>query len=103
RRPDHRCQGRHAGPCGGAAAGWPCGARLRDGDLISLDAEQGSLDVAVSPSAWMAREPEVHEQPIRRGWGRELFGFMRAAVSPAEEGGSSFTAGLKAADGGSGK
>lgn len=83
--------------CPEAAAGGPL-ARLRDGDLIELDAHTGSLAVAVSPSEWQAREPESMPDEPARGWGRELFAFMRAAISPAEQGASSFTAGLQIAD-----
>ncbi|WP_339845040.1 phosphogluconate dehydratase [uncultured Halopseudomonas sp.] len=84
--------------CPEAAAGGPL-ARLRDGDIVSLDADLGRLEVAVAPSAWLAREPAVHDEPVRRGWGRELFAFMRGAASPAEQGGSCFTASLSEADG----
>lgn len=84
--------------CPEAAAGGPL-ARLRDGDMVSLDADLGRLDVAVAPSVWLAREPVRHAEVVRRGWGRELFAFMRGAASPAEEGGSCFTASLREADG----
>ncbi|SDT95020.1 phosphogluconate dehydratase [Halopseudomonas salegens] len=83
--------------CPEASAGGPL-ARLRDGDLIELDAGNGRLAVAVSPSDWQAREPDPMPSEPARGWGRELFAGMRAAVSPAEEGASSFTAGLRIAD-----
>ena len=87
--------------CPEAASGGPL-ARLRDGDVIALDAATGTLAVAVSPSDWQARSAEPAPADIARGWGRELFGFMRATVSSAEEGGSSFTRDLSAADSESG-
>lgn len=84
--------------CPEAAAGGPL-ARLRDGDMVSLDADLGRLEVAVAPTVWRAREPVSHEEPVRRSCGRELFAFMRGAASPAEQGGSCFTASLQEADG----
>jgi phosphogluconate dehydratase len=88
--------------CPEAAAGGPL-ARLRDGDMVSLDADLGRLEVAVAPSVWLAREPVVHAEPVRRGWGRELFAFMRCAASSAEQGGSCFTVSLHESDGVSGQ
>ena len=84
--------------CPEACAGGPL-ARLRDGDMVSLDAASGQLEVAVEPVQWLAREPVQAPESVRTGWGRELFAFMRGAVSPAEQGASCFTAGLAAADG----
>ena len=73
-------------------------ARLRDGDLVSLNAGEGTLEVIVDDAVWAAREPVTQAEPVRRGLGREMFAFMRHAVSSAEEGGSSFTASLREAD-----
>ncbi|MEH6566178.1 MAG: phosphogluconate dehydratase [Halopseudomonas sp.] len=83
--------------CPEAASGGAL-AYLRDGDLISLDAQRGELQVLVDEAEWQSRVPAVQQQPIRRGWGRELFAFMRAEASPAEEGGSVFTASLAEGD-----
>jgi phosphogluconate dehydratase len=71
--------------------------------MVSLDADLGRLEVAVAPSVWLAREPVVHAEPVRRGWGRELFAFMRGAASSAEQGGSCFTVSLQESDGVSGQ
>lgn len=73
-------------------------ARLRDGDMLSLDADAGTL-VLVDPAAdWQGRPLAAPPEQVRRGWGRELFTFMRAEASPADQGGSVFTASLRAAD-----
>ncbi|HDY98487.1 MAG TPA: phosphogluconate dehydratase [Pseudomonas sabulinigri] len=73
-------------------------ARLRDGDLIQLDAGRGDLQLVIDEHEWQNRVAVPHQQPVRRGWGRELFAFMRAEASPAEQGGSVFTASLQQAD-----
>ncbi len=83
--------------CPEAANGGPL-AYLRDGDLIALDAGQGYLKVALDEAAWQARTPALQPQSVRRGLGRELFAFMRAEASSAEQGGSVFTASLQQAD-----
>jgi len=65
-------------------------ARVRDGDMIRLDAVAGTLDALVDDGTWAAREP-VHLDPGHardnaHGIGRELFGGMRRNVTSAEEG-----------------
>jgi len=62
-------------------------ARLRTGDIIRFDAETGVLEAKVDPAVLMAREPAVVVQS-QVGFGRELFGHMRAAVSRADAGAS---------------
>jgi phosphogluconate dehydratase len=65
-------------------------SRLRDGDVIRLDAIQGTLDVLLDDATWAARgcavqaeaDAEVHAQ----GLGRELFGAQRRLVQGAEQG-----------------
>jgi phosphogluconate dehydratase len=70
-----------------AASGGPL-ARLRDGDVIRLDAEAGRLDVDADLAT---REPAgAPGEPL--GTGRELFGAFRAAVSRPDEGASVFGA-----------
>ncbi|MFM8767631.1 MAG: phosphogluconate dehydratase [Rubrivivax sp.] len=72
-----------------ALAGGPL-SRVRDGDLIRLDAETGTLEVRVPEAEWTARQPAAlsPEQSERSAWGlgRELFAGMRRQVSSAEEG-----------------
>ncbi|MGE3302842.1 MAG: phosphogluconate dehydratase [Hyphomonadaceae bacterium] len=67
-----------------AAGGGPL-ARVRDGDVLRLDAQAGVLEAQVEQTVLMAREPVRCAQP-QRGFGRELFAGMRRAVSPADQG-----------------
>lgn len=83
--------------CPEAAVGGPL-SRLRDGDWVSVDADAGTLHADLDTSVFQARTAAALAQPVRRGWGRELFGFMRAGTSPAELGASCFTASLAIAD-----
>jgi phosphogluconate dehydratase len=65
-------------------------ARVRDGDVIRLDAEAGVLDVKVDDAEWAAREPDTLDAAQAdvnaHDLGRELFGGMRRNVRTAEEG-----------------
>ena len=66
-------------------------AKIRDGDLIRLDAPAGRLDVLVDPAEWAARTPETYDlRAAHFGVGRELFSAFRAAVGRAEQGASIF-------------
>jgi phosphogluconate dehydratase len=72
-----------------AAAGGPLAA-VRDGDLVRLDAEAGTLDVLVE-AAELARRERTGGPPDDRAWsgtGRELFTTFRRAVGPADRGAS---------------
>lgn len=67
--------------CGGAIA------KLRDGDMILIDAEAGAMHADVDPAEWNARAPRPLDLSDNRdGVGRELFGLMRAQVGSAEQG-----------------
>ncbi len=66
-------------------------ARLRDGDVVRLDAEAGVLEALVDPAEWADREAVTTTAPIA-GTGRELFAMMRANCSTAEEGASAMLA-----------
>ncbi|MGM3388172.1 phosphogluconate dehydratase [Stutzerimonas stutzeri] len=70
--------------------------RVRDGDLIRVDGETGELRVLVDQAEFDARDQVKAPTDLGIGCGRELFGFMRAAFSPAERGASVFTEGLEA-------
>jgi phosphogluconate dehydratase len=73
-----------------AVAGGALG-KVRDGDLIRVDAEAGVLDALVDPLEWSARTSTMHPpKEATRGFGRELFSVFRTAVSSAEEGASPF-------------
>ncbi|MCG1038337.1 MULTISPECIES: phosphogluconate dehydratase [Burkholderiaceae] len=68
--------------------------KVRSGDVITLDAEAGRLDVDVDEAEWARRanEKPVHRREHELGFGRELFGVFRAAALPAEQGASVFGA-----------
>jgi phosphogluconate dehydratase len=72
-----------------AAAGGPL-ARVRDGDLIRVDAVTGELKVLVADAEWAARPVETMPAELRAGnaigMGRELFTGMRRHALTAEEG-----------------
>ncbi|MCO2349461.1 phosphogluconate dehydratase, partial [Pseudomonas aeruginosa] len=68
-----------------AIAGGPL-ARLRDGDRVRVDGVNGELRVLVDDAEWQARSLEPAPQDGNLGCGRELFAFMRNAMSSAEEG-----------------
>ncbi len=73
-----------------AATGGPL-ARLRPGDLVTIDADAGSLEAEVDAADWAARKP-THE-PLaanRHGLGRELFASFRSGATTAEEGATTF-------------
>ncbi|HEQ0198947.1 MULTISPECIES: phosphogluconate dehydratase [Pseudomonas] len=76
-----------------AIAGGPL-ARLRDGDRVRVDGVSGELRVLVDDAEWQARSLEPAPQDGNLGCGRELFAFMRNAMSSAEEGACSFTESL---------
>ena len=67
-----------------AAAGGPL-ARVRDGDVIRVDAEAGRLEILAE--GWEAREPVAPDLSANAyGIGRELFGVFRRNVGPSAEG-----------------
>ncbi|WP_310447582.1 phosphogluconate dehydratase [Thiobacillus sp.] len=72
-----------------ASAGGPL-AKVRDGDMLRLDAVAGTLEARVDAAVWDVREaaPLPPEQSLDNafGLGRELFGGMRRNVTCAEEG-----------------
>ena len=62
-------------------------AKVRDGDVIVLDAEADRLDVQVDPAEWAARERAPADiSGSHAGMGRELFSSFRHHVCCAEEG-----------------
>ena len=65
-------------------------ARVRDGDLIRLDADAGLLDIKVDADE-LARRPEGRPSADSdHGFGRELFVHMRRTAGPADQGASVF-------------
>jgi phosphogluconate dehydratase len=77
-----------------ALAGGPI-ARLRDGDIVRLSGETGTIEALVDSALWEARVPARRPRPMP-GTGRELFAFLRAGASTAEEGGSAMIAAMDA-------
>jgi phosphogluconate dehydratase len=76
-----------------AAAGGPL-AKVRDGDVIRMDATAGSLQVLVAAAEWDARTPATIPPELRTangmGMGRELFAGMRRNALAAEQGACSW-------------
>jgi phosphogluconate dehydratase len=72
-----------------AAAGGPL-AKVRDGDIIRLDANAETLQVLVSDAEWVARPLDTMPEALRAangiGMGRELFANFRRNALAAEEG-----------------
>jgi phosphogluconate dehydratase len=66
-----------------AALGGPL-ARIRDGDIIRLDAIAGRLDVLTE--GWLVRELAPYDAPPSEGVGRELFALFRATAGMADSG-----------------
>jgi phosphogluconate dehydratase len=67
-------------------------SRVRDGDLVTVDAETGRLDLHVEPAELAAR-PATGRAPQGAEWsgtGRELFAAFRATVGTADTGASVF-------------
>ena len=67
---------------------------MRDGDLVRLDADAGTLLALVDSAEWDARVvaqmPAALIQANGLGMGRELFAGMRRNVTTAEEGACSW-------------
>ncbi len=62
-------------------------ARVRDGDVIRLDAEAGTVELLVDDATLAARAADVLDPSANHwGYGRELFSVFRRNVGSAEEG-----------------
>ena len=62
-------------------------SKVRDGDIILLDAEHGVLEAKVSDEEWHSREPATADiSSHHHGLGRELFAGFRANATGAEQG-----------------
>ncbi len=73
-----------------AAAGGPL-ARVRDGDVIRVDAIAGTIDAKVAQDQWAARTPESFALPNRMAdLGRNLFASFRDVVGSSEHGAAIF-------------
>ena len=65
-------------------------AKIREGDVVTLDAPNGVLKVHVADDEFAQREIEISEQVQTFGTGRELFEGIRQTVSSADLGASAF-------------
>ena len=70
-------------------------AKLQDGDMVRLSAEEGSLEALIDTDEWAARDCAAAPPPPI-GTGRELFAFMRHGADEAEKGGSAMLAAMDA-------
>jgi phosphogluconate dehydratase len=75
-----------------AAGGGPL-ALVRDGDVLRLDCDRGTLDVLVDAAELAGRQPQDAPAGDAEwvGTGRELFGALRHLVGRADHGASLFT------------
>jgi phosphogluconate dehydratase len=65
--------------------------KIRDGDLVRVDAEAGTLNALVPEEIWQARAIDTTVvEGVTRGFGREMFSMFRALVSHAEQGAMPF-------------
>jgi phosphogluconate dehydratase len=71
--------------CGG-----PLG-KLRDGDIVRLDSNTGTLEALVSAEIWAQRPVELPPVAGQWGMGRELFEMFRSQAATAELGGGIVT------------
>ena len=78
--------------CSPEALGGGAIGKIRDGDLIRVDAVTGTLSALVDPADWAAR-PLAADPPAATGMGRELFGMFRGLADEAEKGASAMLAG----------
>jgi phosphogluconate dehydratase len=64
-------------------------AKLREGDVVRLDAEAGTLEALVDAAEWDARDQAAADLSANdHGLGRELFAHLRRGVGGAETGAS---------------
>ena len=71
-----------------AAEGGPI-ARLRDGDVLRVDAVAGRIEVSVDAAEWEGRAPiRLPDGASASGVGRELFTRLRHGAGPADRGAS---------------
>ena len=82
-----------------AARGGAIG-KVRDGDLVRLDSEAGTLEVLVDAVEFNVREVAANTSPGGHDLGRNLFAHNRAQVGPADQGALSISCGPTGNDGG---
>jgi phosphogluconate dehydratase len=68
-------------------------ALIRDGDMLRLDAEAGTLEFLGDEAEFFARTPATQDLSDQHfGMGRELFAGFRSMVGVADRGASVFAA-----------
>lgn len=71
-------------------AGGPLGL-VRDGDMIRVDANSGTMEALVPADVWAQRKQATADLSSSHiGMGRELFSMFRNSISAAEEGAATF-------------
>ena len=66
-------------------------AKIRDGDIVRVDAVNGTLDALVDAATWAARVPATADlSSYHHGVGRDLFASFRAVVGRADQGAAVF-------------
>ncbi|MCR6662180.1 MAG: phosphogluconate dehydratase [Luteimonas sp.] len=75
-------------------------AQIREGDIVRLDGEAGTLEVLVDAAEFAARPHAPNTAHCAYDIGRNLFAFNRQAVSPADKGALSISCGPPGRDGG---
>ena len=66
-------------------------SKIRDGDMIRLDANEGTLTFLGDERELLARTPATEDlRPQHFGMGRELFAGIRGLVGVADRGASVF-------------
>lgn len=65
-------------------------AKIKNGDLLLLDAKNGTLEILISEKEWQERTANKFESQEFFGCGRELFAGFRTQSSSAETGAMSF-------------
>ena len=75
-----------------AASGGPL-ARLREGDMLRLDGEAGTLEALVDAAEFAARPLARDSTPPAQDLGRNLFALNRANALPADQGALSISCG----------
>ncbi|RYZ73531.1 MAG: phosphogluconate dehydratase [Lysobacteraceae bacterium] len=82
-----------------AARGGPIG-KLREGDMIRLDARAGTLEVLVAAEEWESRGHAPNTAVSAHDLGRNLFAWNRNLVTPADQGALSISCGPPSPEGG---
>jgi len=82
-----------------AAHGGPIG-KVREGDLVRLDGEAGTLEILVDAAEWEARECAANTTPPGFDLGRNLFAINREVVTAADLGALSISCGPPTPQGG---